>query len=567
MCKMWMHPGKARRIPYLSRASGTVAAGRYRVESEKDRSGHPFFQGSAVSLTSCFDGFAPNPKSEAQVHPMNVQTVSTPPLDYPTPLLVLPQFQDTDELTGLVARVDEMMAGIVTRARKDGDFTGKAEETLLLYAPEGSQAGRILLVGLGQSQELEAEGVRRMTGRAVRVAEGLNLQEVALWMDLSWPLPRDVVSQAAVEGAVLAAWRFQELKTTEDESNSTVKVTGFTLLAKEEGSGVQAGAGVGLALARGENFARTLQSRPGNVATPTHLAEEARKMAKERGLKCTILGPREMEAEKMGALLAVAQGSDQEPRLIVLEHRGGQKKDPPLVLVGKGLTFDAGGISIKPSSGMEDMKFDMSGGAAVLGAMQAVAELKIPMNVVGIVPSSENLLNGKAVKPGDVIRTREGKTVEVINTDAEGRLILSDALSYAQKYGPAAVVDCATLTGACVIALGHVASAVLGTEETLVQELRKAGDRSGERCWPLPLWKEYREQLESTVADLKNVGGRPAGTITAAAFLREFVGEVPWAHLDIAGTAYGEGKLSYQRKGGTGVPTRLLVEWVRERAG
>jgi leucyl aminopeptidase len=290
-------------------------------------------------------------------------------------------------------------------------------------------------------------------------------------------------------------------------------------------------------------------------------------MGKALGLKVTILGPKEMEAEGMGALLAVAQGTEVEPRLIVLEHRGGKKTDPPLVLVGKGLTFDAGGISIKPASGMEDMKFDMSGGAAVLGALYAVAELDLPLNVVGIVPSSENLLSGRAVKPGDVVRTREGKTVEILNTDAEGRLILSDALSYAQTFKPTAMVDCATLTGACVIALGHHASAVLGTDEELVQELRDAGDRSGERCWPLPLWKEYREQLDSPVADLKNIGGRSAGTITAAAFLREFVGEVPWAHLDIAGTAYGEGKLSYQRKGGHGVPTRLLVEWIRGRLG
>jgi leucyl aminopeptidase len=207
----------------------------------------------------------------------------------------------------------------------------------------------------------------------------------------------------------------------------------------------------------------------------------------------------------------------------------------------------------------------MSGGAAVIGALQAVADMDLPVNVVGIIPSSENLLSGKAVKPGDVIRTREGKTVEVVNTDAEGRLILADALSYARTYNPAAVVDCATLTGACVIALGHLASAVLGTDSELVQELRDAGERAGERCWPLPLWKEYRAQLESAVADLQNVGGRPAGTITAATFLREFVGDVPWAHLDIAGTAYGEGKLSYQRKGGAGVPTRLLLEWVRSR--
>jgi leucyl aminopeptidase len=216
---------------------------------------------------------------------------------------------------------------------------------------------------------------------------------------------------------------------------------------------------------------------------------------------------------------------------------------------------------------MEDMKFDMSGGAAVIGAMQAIAELKVPLNVLGIVPSSENLPSGKAVKPGDVIQTREGKTVEVINTDAEGRLILADALSYAQTFEPAAVVDCATLTGACVIALGHHASAVLGTDDDLIQEVQDAGERSGERCWPLPLWDDYRKQLHSSVADLKNVGGRPAGTVTAACFLRQFVGDVPWAHLDIAGTAYGEGKRPYHRKGALGVPTRLLAEWVRGRVG
>jgi leucyl aminopeptidase len=301
------------------------------------------------------------------------------------------------------------------------------------------------------------------------------------------------------------------------------------------------------------------------VATPTHLGEEAKRLGKEWGLHVTVLGPKEIKEEGMGALMAVAQGSDEPPQFIILEHKGGEKDDAPLVLVGKGLTFDAGGISIKPASGMEDMKFDMSGGAAVIGAMQAVAELSLPINVTGIVPSSENLLNGRAVKPGDVIHTREGKTVEVINTDAEGRLILADALSYAQTLQPAAVVDCATLTGACVIALGHHAAAVLGTDDELVQELREAGDRSGERCWPLPLWDEYREQLDSTVADLKNVGGRPAGTITAATFLKEFVADTKWAHLDIAGTAYGEGKVSYRRKGGYGSPTRTLLEWIRSR--
>jgi leucyl aminopeptidase len=320
-------------------------------------------------------------------------------------------------------------------------------------------------------------------------------------------------------------------------------------------------------VARAQNLARTLQSRPGNVATPSHLADEARRVAAACGLGVTVFDEDRLLREGMHAILAVSQGSDQEARLIVLEHKGGTEGEAPLVLVGKGLTFDAGGISIKPAPGMEDMKYDMSGGAAVIAAMQAVAELGVKANVVGIVPSSENLLNGRAVKPGDVIRTLAGKTVEVINTDAEGRLILADALAWGARLKPAAMVDCATLTGAVLIGLGRHAAAVMSNDDALSEELRAAGARSGERCWPLPLWPEYTKQLESETADLMNVGGREGGSITAACFLKEFVGETPWAHLDIAGTAYGDGKLPYQRKGGYGFPMRLLVDWVRSRAG
>jgi leucyl aminopeptidase len=352
-----------------------------------------------------------------------------------------------------------------------------------------------------------------------------------------------------------------------DEGDAHVDVVDFKVMVDPDDMDAgQAGVEAGGAVGRAANFARTLQSRPGNVATPSHLADEASRMAGSCGLEVTVLGPEELEAERMYALLAVAQGSDQEPRLIVLRHNGGSDGEAPLVLVGKGLTFDAGGISIKPASGMEDMIFDMSGGAAVIGAMQAVAELNVPLNVVGIVPSSENLINGRAMKPGDIIGSREGKTIEVVNTDAEGRLILADALSYAQGLNPAAIVDCATLTGSVVIALGHHAAAVFSTDEDLIDELRAAGDRSGERCWPLPLWDDYRRQIDSRVADIVNIGGRPGGSITAACFLKEFVGDYSWAHLDIAGTAYGEGKLSYQRKGAAGFPTRLLVDWVRSRA-
>ncbi|MBT8395466.1 MAG: leucyl aminopeptidase [Gemmatimonadetes bacterium] len=496
---------------------------------------------------------------------MNVELILQDPLTAPSPLLVLPVFQGTERVEGALASADALTEGGLQRALDRNDITGKMEETFLFFPPNGSGPERILVVGIGKRGEVDAEVLRKAFGRAVRVAEGLRLAGLSVWMDPSVSVPQALYAQAATEGVVLAAWRFKELKTQQDPDQPESDLTDLTLISQGNEEEARRGYLIGLAQAKGENLARTLQARPGNVATPTHLGDEAKRLGREFGLKVTILGPKEMEGEGMGALLAVAQGSKQEPRFIVLEHRGGGKEDPPLVLVGKGLTFDAGGISIKPASGMEDMKFDMSGGAAVLGAMQAVAELALPMNVVGIVPSSENLLDGGAVKPGDVIRTREGKTVEVINTDAEGRLILADALSFAQTLNPAAMVDCATLTGACVIALGHQAAAVLGTDDGLVEEIREAGNRSGERCWPLPLWKEYREQLDSTVADMKNVGGRPAGTITAATFLKEFVGDVPWAHLDIAGTAYGDGKISYLRKGGYGAPTRTLLEWIRSR--
>lgn len=496
---------------------------------------------------------------------MSAELVLQDPLGVPSPLLVLLLPEGTDALESVLASADTLVEGDLQRALDRKDITGKKEETFLMFPTEAGGPERILVVGAGKRDEMDLQGLRKAVGKAVRVAEGMKLNGLSVWIDTGFPLSETDFAQGAAEGALLAAWRFTELKTGTDKEDEDRAVEDLILVSQGNEEAARQGLAIGLAQARGENLARTLQFRPGNVATPTHLGEVARKMGKERGLKVTLLGPKDMKDEKMGALLAVAQGSDQEPRLIVMEHRGGKKKDPPLVLVGKGLTFDAGGISIKPASGMEDMKYDMSGGAAVIGAMQAVADLALPLNVVGIVPSSENLLSGAAVKPGDVITTREGKTVEVINTDAEGRLILADALSYAQTLKPAAMVDCATLTGACVIALGHVAAAVLGTDDGLVEELRAAGERSGDRCWPLPLWEDYREQLDSTVADMKNIGGRPAGTITAAAFLKEFVGDIPWAHLDIAGTAYGDGKVSFRRKGGYGAPTRTLVEWVRSR--
>lgn len=495
---------------------------------------------------------------------MQVRFLATDALEHDTPLLAVGVPEGTAQPDGLLAGVDDATDGGVRRALEAGDLTGRARDEIVLYGSEGGPA-RFVLLGTGKREEFDAEQARRFAARAVRVAERVGQERLSIWLEASDPAAATDLGQAAAEGATLAAWRFTELRSpaSEDEPRTDVVEVDFLGASEDLGQGVR----VGHIIAQAENFARTLQARPGNRATPSLLAQEAERLAAEHGLGVTVFDEARLAAEGMHAILAVSRGSEEEARLIVLEHKGGKEGEAPLVLVGKGLTFDAGGISLKPAAGMEDMKFDMSGGAAVLGAMRAIAELGLEINVVGIVPSSENLPSGTAIKPGDVIDTLAGKTVEVINTDAEGRLILADALAYGATLSPAAMVDCATLTGAVVIGLGHHAAGVLGNDEGLVQELRDAGERSGERCWPLPLWDDYKKQLESETADLKNVGGRPAGTITAACFLSEFVGETPWAHLDVAGTAYGEGKLPYQRKGGYGFPTRLLVAWVRGRAG
>ena len=474
--------------------------------------------------------------------------------------------------------LDGLAGGVLGRAVAAGDFRGRARDRVLGYRRGEQGPERVLFLGVGRSEALTPEKLRIAAGRAVRAAEARRVRALGLCLRF---LDEEAVgargTRAAVEGLVLASWRFDELRSgggggagaggeagASDGGRPPLVESAVVVAAPS--AGLEEAVRLGHAFAAGENRARTLQARPGNIATPTHLADEARRIAGEAGLEVAVLGPAEMEAEGMEALVAVSRGSDEEPRLIVLRHRGGVPGEAPLVLVGKGLTFDAGGISIKPAKGMEKMKYDMSGGAAVMGAMWAVGRLGLPVNVIGVVPSSENLLSGSATKPGDVIGSRAGKSIEVINTDAEGRLILADALDYAAGWNPAAIVDCATLTGAAVIALGHHRSAVLGSDEDLIAELRAAGDEAAQPCWPLPMGPAYRKQLKSEVADLRNVGGRPAGTITAACFLSEFVGEIPWAHLDIAGTAYGRTKKPYLRGGPFGLPCRLLLEWVLARA-
>ncbi len=505
---------------------------------------------------------------------MDVKVEQADCTEFETPLLAVKIFHNESDLVGPVAKLDERMGGAISEVIARGDFAGRVGQTAVLYPPaKAVGAERVLLVGLGKREGADLETLRRGAGTVVKEAMKLRVSAVASLLHhaelITEAITPESAGRAVAEGAVLGAYTFREMKSGPAESEpAPVELQAFIVLEKkkEKAREIEEGARIGSIIATAENRARTLGNLPGNVATPEHLAETARSIAEKTGMKCTILGRKELEKEGMRTLLAVSRGSEQEPRLIVLEHRGGKKDEKPLILLGKGLTFDAGGISIKPANGMEDMKFDMSGGAAVLGAMQGIGELDVKANVIGIVPSSENLLSGAAMKPGDVIRSHLGKTIEVINTDAEGRLILADALSYLRRFEPAAVVDAATLTGACVVALGHQYTGVLGNDDSLVEEVRAAGERSGEHVWQLPMPDEYKELLKSDYADIKNSGGRAAGTITAAWFLREFVGDFPWAHLDVAGTAYGDGKLSYQIKGSTGVPTRIFIEWVLSRA-
>lgn len=507
--------------------------------------------------------------------PMKLTVVHAECTGFQTPLLVVNLFQGADALTGVAAEVDAALGGRISELRARGEFRGKVGDTLLLYPAAGaSGAERVLLVGVGEDGELTAERIRRAAGAASKAAMRCRTPRIAAILPrvdgAKMRVGAAEAARAQAEGFVLGAYTFSECRSVPEDGEPPTTLEEVYLLAapdEEPSEAVREAVRVGGILARAECLARDLGNRPGNVVTPGYLAEVAERIGGEYGMKVTVLGRDALREEGMGALLAVAQGSEQEPRLIVLEHRRGASGGRPLALVGKGVTFDSGGISIKPAASMEEMKFDMSGAGAVLGAMQAIGELDVEANVVAIIPATENLLSGASFKPGDIVRSHLGKTVEIVNTDAEGRLILADALSYLRRFEPAAAVDVATLTGACVIALGDQASAVMGNDAELIAELRAAGERTGERTWELPMYDEFSKQIRSDFADIKNSGGRPAGTITAGWFLREFVGDFPWAHLDIAGVAYGEGKLPYQVKGSTGAPTRLLADWILARAG
>jgi leucyl aminopeptidase len=474
-------------------------------------------------------------------------------LDVPLLVVALASGDGRDErLTAL----DGPLGGALDRFLDRRDFRAGRDETLHLAGGSMGPA-RVLLVGLGKITE-RPSALRRAGAIAARQAARMGVGRLAFY---AGSLSREETEAVAV-GLAAGAWDYTDTKSPLPEEERRAPLVDAAILAADD-----RGLENGRAISEGHGLARTLGMMPGNLCTPEFLADTAREIAARHGLAVTVLGRSELEREGMGSFLSVAQGTPQDPKLIVLEYKGGANGTKPVALVGKGLCFDSGGISIKPAQGMEWMKFDMCGAAGVLGAMEAIARLRLPINVVGLVGSTTNMPSGTAVKPGDVVRSMSGKFIEIINTDAEGRLVLADVLSYAARYEPAAVLDAATLTGACVIALGHTASGIMGNDADVVREVLAAGTRAGEPGWELPMWDDYKELIKSDVADIKNSGGRPAGTISAALFLKEFAEGYPWVHLDIAGTAYTESDLGTVPRGPTGVPVGTFVEFVRGRAG
>jgi leucyl aminopeptidase len=494
---------------------------------------------------------------------MKCTVLAENPLSHSCRALVLGCFENGFDDPS-IAGFDRELGGCLAALSAEGEFTGKLNRTAMVHTLGRVAPDRLLLVGLGKKADLTRDRMRQAAGSAIKALREAGVQRFSSLLHRAagggeW-------LSAEVEGLLLGGYRFDRYKTGNDLPGD---IEGVTLLCADEALVRAAEGSVREAEALCESvlLARELVDQPGNVATPSFLAERAVEAAGKYGFDCRIMEREEMERCGMEALLAVAKGSCQPPRFIVLEYHGGREKVRPTVLVGKGITFDSGGISLKPREGMEKMKNDMAGGAAVLGTITAAARLGLPVNLVGLVPCAENLPGGRAYKPGDLVRAMSGKTVEIVNTDAEGRLILCDALHYAQRYRPVALIDIATLTGACVVALGSFASGLMGNDEQLVRALKKAGETSGERLWELPLWDDYGELMKSDIADLKNAGGAMAGTISAGWFLKQFAGKAKWAHLDIAGTAWEEKGRPYLPKGATGVGVRLLVEYLQKRQG
>ncbi|MEN3027144.1 MAG: leucyl aminopeptidase [Chlorobiota bacterium] len=450
-------------------------------------------------------------------------------------------------------------------ALQSGDISGKAKSVVLLYTDTALlQAPRVLIAGLGSEATLSAETVRRAAAAAAKRAASAKLRHVAI------PVPQGSIGslsaeeflQAAIEGIVLSQYRFAKYITTQQNNGLLERLTVCAANAAEQ-QRFRSVVDYTRILCEGVFLTRDLANAPPNEIYPETLAERAREVGNQAGFNVRVLNKAQIERLGMGGLLGVNRGSARPPVFIIMEYWGTRRSQPPIVLVGKGITFDTGGISLKPAANMSEMKADMHGAASVIGALSVVARLRLPLNVVGLVPATENMPSGSAMVPGDILRFLNGKTAEIENTDAEGRLILADALVYAERYKPQAVIDLATLTGACVVALGNVAAGLFGNHRELLERIKQAAERTYERVWELPLYEEYGELIRSDVADVKNSGGRNAGAITAALFLKHFVGDYPWAHLDIAGTAIAPKETDYMPKGGTGFGVRLLVDLLR----
>ncbi len=460
--------------------------------------------------------------------------------------------------------VDDATGGAISAVLKRGDLAGKVGQTLLLQSLPNLKAERVLLVGAGKERELGDRQYRKLASAVLSTLKGLAGADAALALGDLAVKGRDAHAKARLLVETLAdgLYVFDRYKSQKAEP---LKLKKLTLLAdKADSAAVEQGSKEAQAIANGMALTRDLGNLPPNVCHPTFLGEQAKGLAKEfKGLKVEVLDEKKLRELGMGSFLAVAQGSDQPPRLIVLQYNGAKKDQAPHVLVGKGITFDTGGISLKPGLGMDEMKFDMCGAASVFGTFRAVLELQLPINLVGLLACAENMPSGGATRPGDIVTTMSGQTVEILNTDAEGRLVLCDALTYAERFKPQSVIDIATLTGACIVALGSNTSGLMGNNEALVRQLLKAGEFADDRAWQLPLFDEYQEQLDSPFADIANIGGPKAGTITAGCFLSRFAKKYHWAHLDIAGTAWISGG---KDKGATGRPVTLLTQYLLERA-
>ncbi|MCK5715777.1 MAG: leucyl aminopeptidase, partial [Nitrosomonadaceae bacterium] len=471
---------------------------------------------------------------------------------------------ETRVLTEAAKTLDKNANGYISDILNNGDMEGKAGSTLLLHKVPNTVCKRVLLVGLGKKSKLHDREYRNAVQAAFNALHETGALDAVLFLiedpvikrEISWKISHTVIM------AMKSVYHPDQLKSKHEGSKQHLRKVTLSTTSRVDSDIGEKALQWGLATAHGMSLTKDLGNLPPNVCTPSYLAELAMKMAKTYKLKATVLEQKDMERLGMGSLLSVAQGSSQPAKLITLEYWGRKKKEKPVVLVGKGVTFDTGGISLKPAAEMDEMKYDMCGAASVLGTIAAIAQMRLPINVVGIIPATENMPGGNATKPGDIVTSMSGQTIEILNTDAEGRLILCDALTYAERYEPEVVIDIATLTGACVIALGHVASGLLSNNEELAMELLNASEQAADRAWHLPLWDDYQEQLKSNFADMANIGGRAAGTITAACFLSRFTKKYRWAHIDIAGTVWESGK----KKGATGRPVPLLTQFLTTRA-